>query len=311
MGLKPTAFALARSVPGFLKTPLRSCESAILPRKSKFNSTSIKFDQIRSFSVFCDKFWAFLGIKHIGGWVMEFIEVKIRKFSTLIKRSDIKSPTWFAMEHNVLLHPDFFDVDGDEFKAFVWIAGVAAHLNSDSIRVYSDVCASQIRISKKSVKSCIEKLSGKRWDVTVQSRECTGNFDEASATVQYSTVQDTTEHNSTNKTISAESNESITRRSKSALVKFESLDELLSEFDEKTLEAWGELYDDAVYFRRQCIKAWDYYRTNGSKRPKNMSGWKRALNHWLENDWAKHVKNIEGKAPGFGGKIEDILGGVS
>jgi hypothetical protein len=122
-----------------------------------------------------------------AGGLMEFVQVKIRKFSTLIKRSDIKTPNWFAVEHNILLHPDFFGISGDEFKVYIWIIGTAAHLNSDEIRVYSEVCASQLRIKQSLVHSSIEKLKGKRWDVTDPLRVRTGNFEVTNPTVQGST----------------------------------------------------------------------------------------------------------------------------
>lgn len=126
---------------------------------------------------------------------MEHIEISIRDFARYIKRGDIKTPNWFAIEHNLLLHPDFFGVTGDEVKAFIWVIGTAAHLNLSTIRVYLDVCASQIQISKKSVRSCIEKLSTKRWDVTDPSRVCTGNFGPSCTTVEDSTGENSTVHN--------------------------------------------------------------------------------------------------------------------
>jgi len=97
---------------------------------------------------------------------VDFIEIELRDFKDLVKRSDIKSPTWFAVEHNLLLHPDFFEVTGDEVKAYIWIIGTATHLNTPKIRAYGDLCCRQIGISRKSFDSCISKLSGKRWDVT-------------------------------------------------------------------------------------------------------------------------------------------------
>lgn len=133
------------------------------------------------------------------GGFMDFIEITIKDFSGYIKRRDIQSPTWFAVEHNLLLHPDFFKVSGDEIKAFLWIMGVAAHLNQSKIRVYFDVCASQVKITSEAVKSCLEKLNGKRWDVTTPSRKRNGrvrvftdNSGPACPTVQYSTGENST-----------------------------------------------------------------------------------------------------------------------
>ena len=114
----------------------------------------------------------------VGG-LMDFIEINITHFSSYIKRSDIKTPTWFALDHDIVTHPDFFDINGDEFKAFIRIIGIATHLNCQTIRVYTQVVSHQAKVSHKSVLSCIEKLKGKRWDVTEaygSVRMLTGNI---------------------------------------------------------------------------------------------------------------------------------------
>jgi hypothetical protein len=137
-----------------------------------------------------------------AGGLMKFIEIEIRHFAKYIKRGDIKTPNWFAVDHNILLHPDFFPVSGDEFKAYVWIIGVAAHLNASKIRVYPEVCASQLRIPVEVVHSSIEKLNEKRWDVTNPLRRRTGNNKASCPTVQDSTIQNIT-NRETNTAIAA------------------------------------------------------------------------------------------------------------
>ena len=133
--------------------------------------------------------------KRSGGISMDFIEIKIRHFTGYIKRGDIKAPTWFALDHDIVSHPDFFEMNGDEFKAFIRVVGIAAHLNEPIIRVYAPVVAHQAKVPVRAVVSCIEKLKGKRWDVTNpygSVRESTGNIGPACPT-----LQDTTLHNST------------------------------------------------------------------------------------------------------------------
>lgn len=123
---------------------------------------------------------------------MEFIEIKVRKFEALVKRKDIKSPQWFAMPNDILEHPDFFDISGDEFKAYVWVMGVATKLNSDVVRIYPALFERRTAIKKKTIELTIEKLNGKRWDVTypLQIRTQSGR-------TRTATVQDSTGHNST------------------------------------------------------------------------------------------------------------------
>lgn len=137
---------------------------------------------------------------------MDFIELELRDFKTLVKRSDIRSPTWFAVEHNLLLHPDFFDLTGNEVKAYLWICGVATHLNTPKIRAYVDLCCQQIRLQKKEFISSVRKLNGKRWDVmspfeSVRVLPC--NIDNACPTGQDTTLQDSTEHDTTGQGIAS------------------------------------------------------------------------------------------------------------
>jgi hypothetical protein len=133
----------------------------------------------------------------VGGPKMEFIEIEIAKFESLIKRKDIKSPQWFAMEYDILEHPDFFDITGEEFKVYVWILGIATKLNRSIIRVYPSVCSRRINVSKKTILLTIEKLKEKRWHVTDTLRKRTESVRTRTATVQDSTVQDSTEQGNT------------------------------------------------------------------------------------------------------------------
>lgn len=131
---------------------------------------------------------------------MDFIEITIKDFKKIVKRSDIKAPQWFAVEHNLLLHPDFFDLTGDEVKAYLWIVGTATHLNVPTIRAYGDLCCQQIRISKKSFLSSVRKLTGKRWDVTIANesvRNLPSDFEPLCTTGHNITLHNTTLQDST------------------------------------------------------------------------------------------------------------------
>jgi hypothetical protein len=128
---------------------------------------------------------------------VEFIELKVRKFEALVKRKDIKSPQWFAMPIDILEHPDFFDITGDEFKAYVWVMGIATKLNTDVVRIYPALFERRTAIKKKTIELTIEKLNGKRWDVTRPLRVRTDSVRTRTATVQDSTGQDKTGQDST------------------------------------------------------------------------------------------------------------------
>ena len=100
------------------------------------------------------------------------------------------------------------------------------------------------------------------------------------------------------------------RRSALTPVEFISVNELFAAFDQETLSAWSNLYPDAEYLKRQSIKAWEWYRANAVKRPKTLKGWRRALNHWFDSDWAKHLKTIPSNKAGqsFEEKNKGVFG---
>jgi hypothetical protein len=104
---------------------------------------------------------------------LDFIEITVRDFHKIIGRKDIKYPQFFAMPNDILEHPDFFNITGDEFKAFAWILGVASKLASPTVRIYPDLCERRTTIKRKVVELTISKLNGKRWDVQVANESRT------------------------------------------------------------------------------------------------------------------------------------------
>lgn len=90
------------------------------------------------------------------------IEVTILKFENLSKRKDIKRPTWFAAENDILNHPDFFKIDAEEFRCWYWIMSVATKLNSETVRLCPELFAFQCKSSEDVFYSTLDKLNGKR-----------------------------------------------------------------------------------------------------------------------------------------------------
>jgi hypothetical protein len=238
------------------------------------------------FSASCIKL--FTQLKNVGGRIMDFIEVAIKDFKSLVKRRDIVTPQWFAVEHNLLLHPDFLGVSGDEVKAFLWICGTATHLNKDVIRVYPKLCAQQIAIPEAAVLSSINKLSEKRWNINTPY----GSVRNPNATVQNSTEQYSTE----------QGDSTVVEKSTPAPIeaKFSAntVDELLSTIPEQSRNGWLGIYDsDEDFIVREIKKAFLYYAANPKKKPKSKRGWLTALSSWLERGWGYRAKNTAGKKP--------------
>lgn len=96
---------------------------------------------------------------------MEF-ELKIKNFSSISKRRDIKNPSWFALDNDIFTHPDFFNISSEGFKVYIWILCVGSKVNAEKIRINCEVCAYQLKLDVNVVVATIEYLDGKRWHVT-------------------------------------------------------------------------------------------------------------------------------------------------
>lgn len=108
------------------------------------------------------------------------------------KRKDLKSIPWFAISNNILEHPDFFDVTGNEFKAFIWIIGVAAKCKKIVFDLDLKHAAYMARLDENDFQLCINKLSGKRIQVVEITEDVT-----SSSRVRNRSVPNITEHNKT------------------------------------------------------------------------------------------------------------------
>lgn len=237
---------------------------------------------------------------------MDYIEITMRNFSALVKRNDIKTPQWFAMPNDLLEHPDFFDISGDQLKAYVWICGVASKLNTATIKVYPDLCARRIAIQPSDVIVTIEKLNKKRWDVTSALR--------TSVRVSYATEQNRTEQDRTEQGIVAKATSTVVEKSTpmpaesigTDLFVFGGEEEILGGVPQKNLARWLSVYDnDEEFVRRELIRAVGWYFDNPRKKPKSKRGWLAALNSWLERAWGFRSKNIRGNTQQP--KIENLV----
>lgn len=91
------------------------------------------------------------------------IEIELLNFNQyIVKTSGYNSLPWFSLSNDTLLHPDFFDITGEEFKAFIWIVSVATKVKSNVIRLSLDHACRTINIRKTDIFSALKKLEGKR-----------------------------------------------------------------------------------------------------------------------------------------------------
>ena len=69
---------------------------------------------------------------------------------------------WFSFPNDLLLHPDFAQITGDEFKWFVWVVCVCSKCKSEKIRLDIDHGMRFLNLSKESLFSMIKKLEKKQ-----------------------------------------------------------------------------------------------------------------------------------------------------
>ena len=93
------------------------------------------------------------------------VELELIHFEKYVKRADLKAPKWFVLENDITTHPDFFEMTGNEFTAFIHIAAICSKVNSNVVRINTQHAAHLLRITTEEVLSSIQKLEGKRFRV--------------------------------------------------------------------------------------------------------------------------------------------------
>lgn len=95
---------------------------------------------------------------------MAELEISVLKYeSEYTKRSkDLKKAHWFSFPNDLLLHPDFLDIDGEELKCFVWILSICSKVNQPKIRLNVEHSVRIVGLKKESLFSMILKLQEKQ-----------------------------------------------------------------------------------------------------------------------------------------------------
>lgn len=125
------------------------------------------------------------------------IEISVIKYdSEYTKRSkDIKRNTWFSFPNDVLLHPDFTEINGEELKWFIWIVSICSKLNQNKIRLNINHAEKIVSLKRKDLFSMIDKLQGKQIDTDARpcgDRGATDGGRDATSTLHYITLHNTT-----------------------------------------------------------------------------------------------------------------------
>lgn len=129
---------------------------------------------------------------------MEEISIRLINAEQYIKRRDIQNPSWFALPINLLDTPDFFGITGNEFKAFFYVISMHAKLRKYEFKINIDHCCHNLQIDQTELKSILNKLDQKMWqvvdfidDVTPTLQIRTDTLRRRTATVHNTTSQNT------------------------------------------------------------------------------------------------------------------------
>lgn len=225
------------------------------------------------------------------------------------KRSkDIKKNTWFSFPNDYLLHPDFTEINGEEFKWFIWIVSICSKLNLNKIRLNIAHAEKMLSSEQKHLFSMIEKLKGKQIDVACdqmatdmrpeRDQNAAASDGIATPTLHYNTL-----HNITNNTlhtykqdlVSTSKNEVAPKTNNSkSLIKINHPKELADLLDEKNKHLLFELYGDPEFIKREFFKIQNWLDANPRKNNKTARGWLTFVATWLDKGWSKYQATIPG-----------------
>lgn len=246
------------------------------------------------------------------------LHIAVLKYDTdFTKRSkDIKKNSWFSFPNDLLLHPDFVEISGEELKWFIWIVSVCSKINNSKIRLNISHGVRILNISENSLFSMIEKLKGKQIDVVpdqMATAEKPPDDQSTASTLHYITIHNTTldlnnnlnlaplEKSSDSKTISKKS-DSIKK-----LIKINSPNELSAVLENNQKHYLGELYPDAEFIRREFYKIQNWLDSNPKKNNKSSKGWATFVSNWLDNSWPKYQKGLPSNKVGGKTSVDEIM----
>jgi len=238
------------------------------------------------------------------------LEIVVLKYdSSFTKRSkDIKKNTWFSFPNDLLLHPDFTEINGEELKWFIWIVSICSKLNQNKIRLNISHAEKVLSLDKKYLFSMIKKLQQKQIDVVCDQTATSPRPDgdqsatdhdrySTSATLHYITLHNTTERNIINNISSSSlknNDNELEKKSKRQTFKISSSKQLAEIIPLENKQTFFELYPDQEFFQKEFLKINNWINTNPKKCTRSVRGWVQFLGNWFEKAWNSHQKNIIG-----------------
>ena len=230
--------------------------------------------------------------------------IRIKNWKRYKGREDVKLNSWFRCSNRLLEDPDFFDFTHSELMVWIYILSQSSQKNSAEIKVNFNHAFRVCRLEKSVVVSAIEKLKDNQLFTIVTLRVRDVHDTRTCATLQDRTIQDSTiqihtvpnssESDSPELKLIADSHEPLRPKSKPRF-KFSSPDDLRQRIAKYVLVSWDSLYS-SEYIHREFSKMILWLNANPKKNNKSMTGWTTFISGWLERGWERHLRTVPNKS---------------
>lgn len=92
------------------------------------------------------------------------IFIKVLKYDEwfTLRTKDYKTQHWFSFPNQMLFHPDFDEITGEELKWFVWVVSVCSKMRSGAIRFNFQHAINKLQMKKVDLDSMLVKLKSKQ-----------------------------------------------------------------------------------------------------------------------------------------------------
>lgn len=232
---------------------------------------------------------------------LEEVHLEIKNMYEYTKRKDYDQKKWFAFSVDTLVHPDFLDISGDEFKVFCWILSIGYKCGAGTLRLHVRHAAAMLRTNEAVIFSCLEKLNGKRWILLDKNGLVTDPLRNRTLSVpREDKIREDKKRKEKNNTFSAEplnfeSPATQTHHKKSGLknipLRLNSLSEIENVLGAELMGTFLEIYKNKEFIEKEFMKSLAWLQSNPNKGYRTVRGWRQFYTSWLNraNDIASKV----------------------
>ena len=220
-----------------------------------------------------------------------FIEVlNWEKFNV---RSDIKKQTWFRINNDMALGPQFFGLNSDQKWLWIVILSLVSIKNGEKILWNAAYIKQVTGISEDDQNSAIEIFE--EFGFLCCSRTRSKSHPNGSVRIRNESVTNPCLHTyiHTDKQTNSDTTHTATSGCSPVIASLADplIDEVLKSVKPEIIDAWLKLYNDDAWVKRELQQAVVWCRANPSRKPKSDYG--RFFTKWLSRSWERHRKTLQ------------------